>query len=249
MPHRADRHQGPKANRLVQLLFVLTRLLCVKISANWDRWLAHHEQGPGNRERGPRYIPRFERRSNGRFSKKQSVTLVEDRSDRETAEQSTRFAFAIQVGKNWRMQGSSRSDRNLLDGEEFCRHSVKPDPVHAVLANHRIQLFRNELPESLFSSGGGRPSVHADVIAIVMVLQDLEGLSDREAFRTLQRDISWKVVCELDLTDEAFHPTVIVLWRTKIRASTRLERVFEAVRVMVDQSGVAANLWDALKVS
>ena len=33
MPHRADRHQGLKAIRLMQLLFVLTRLLCVKVSA------------------------------------------------------------------------------------------------------------------------------------------------------------------------------------------------------------------------
>ena len=57
------------------------------------------------------------------------------------------------------------------------------------------------------------------------------------------------MACELDLTDETFHPTVLVLWRNKLRASTRPERIFDAVRVMVDESGVIANPWDALRVS
>jgi IS5 family transposase len=139
------------------------------------------------------------------------------------------------------MQGSSRSDRQLLDAEEFCRHLVKPDSVHAFLADHRSRLFPDELFQDLFPSGRGRPSVPADVIATVMVLQSLEGLSDREACRALQCDISWKVACGLGLTDEAFHPTVLVLWRNKLRTSERPERIFEAVRVVVDESGVIAK--------
>jgi len=139
------------------------------------------------------------------------------------------------------MQGSSRSDRQLLDAEEFCRHLVKPDSVPAFLADHRGQLFPDELFEDLFPSGRGRPSVPADVIATVMVLQSLEGLSDREACRALQCDISWKVACGLGLTDEAFHPTVLVLWRNKLRSSVRPQRIFEAVRTVVDESGVIAT--------
>jgi transposase len=152
----------------------------------------------------------------------------------------TRFAFPLQVRKNWGMQGSSRSVRQLLDAEEFCRHLVKPDSVHAFLAHHRSQLFPDELFEDLIPSGRGRPSVPANKIAPVMVLQSLEGLSDREACRALQCDISWKVACGLGLTDEAFHPTVFVLWRNKLRASERPERIFEAMRVVVDESDVIA---------
>jgi len=56
--------------------------------------------------------------------------------------------------------------------------------------------------EDLFPSGRGRPSVPADVIATVMVLQALEGLSDREACRALQTNIAWKAAAGLALTDE-----------------------------------------------
>ena len=71
-----------------------------------------------------------------------------------------------------------------------------------------------------------------------MVLQALEGLSDREAASALRRDIAWKVACGLRLDDEGFHPTVLVYWRNRIRASQRPRRIFEAVRQVVEQTGV-----------
>jgi hypothetical protein len=44
-------------------------------------------------------------------------------------------------------------------------------------------------------------SVPADVVATVMVLQALEGLSDRDAAAQLKQNIAWKVACRLPLTD------------------------------------------------
>jgi hypothetical protein len=78
----------------------------------------------------------------------------------------------------------------------------------------------------------------AEVVATVMVLQALEGLSDREAISALQRDIAWKVACGLRLDDEGFHPTVLVYWRNQIRTSKRPRRIFEAVRQVVEATGV-----------
>jgi hypothetical protein len=80
--------------------------------------------------------------------------------------------------------------------------------------------------------------VPAEVIATVMVLQALEGLSDREAISVLQRDIAWKVACGLRLDDEGFHPTVLVYWRNRIRTSQRPRRIFESVCQVVEQAGV-----------
>jgi hypothetical protein len=80
--------------------------------------------------------------------------------------------------------------------------------------------------------------VPAEVVATVMVLQALEGLSDREAISPMQRDIAWKVACGLRLDDEGFHPTVLVYWRNQIRTSKRPRRIFEAVRQVVEATGV-----------
>jgi IS5 family transposase len=99
-------------------------------------------------------------------------------------------------------------------------------------------LFPDDLFADLFSSGRGRPSVPADVIATVMVLQSLEGLSDRDALDQVRTNIAWKVAAGLSLTDIGFHPTVLTLWRNKLRASDRPERIFDAVRAVVDETGV-----------
>jgi Transposase domain (DUF772) len=64
--------------------------------------------------------------------------------------------------------------------------------------------------------------VPAEVVATVMVLQALEGRSDREAISALRRDIAWKVACGLRLDDEGFHPTVLVQTeRTLLRRALR----------------------------
>jgi Transposase domain (DUF772)/Transposase DDE domain len=106
------------------------------------------------------------------------------------------------------------------------------------LAEHRGRLFPDELFADLFPSGRGRPSVPADVIATVLVLQSLEGLSDRDAVQALRTDLRWKVAAGLALDDEGFHPTVLTLWRNKLRASERPERIFDAVRAVITETGV-----------
>ena len=139
------------------------------------------------------------------------------------------------------MQGSSRPDRELLDAAVLCGHLLGEGSVHAFLAEHRHRLFPDELFADLFPTRRGRPSVPADVVATVMVLQALEGRSDREACRALQTDIAWKAAAGLSLTDEAFHPTVLTLWRNKLRASDAPQRIFDAVRAVITESGVIAS--------
>ena len=135
------------------------------------------------------------------------------------------------------MQGSSDPNRHLLDAAALCSHLIAPNSVAGLLANHRSELFPDELFADLFPSGTGRPSVPADVVAAVMVLQALEGLTDRDAIQQLRTSIAWKVATGLALDDPGFHPTVLTLWRNRLRASDRPQRIFEAVRGVVGATG------------
>jgi IS5 family transposase len=139
------------------------------------------------------------------------------------------------------VQGTSDPNRELLDAAALVGHLVPPGTVYAFLGEHRPRLFPDELFSDLFPSGRGRPSVPADVVATVMVLQSLEGLSDREAAQALRTDLRWKVAAGLALDDEGFHPTVLTLWRNKLRASDRPQRIFDAVRDVVAATGVLAG--------
>ena len=139
------------------------------------------------------------------------------------------------------MQGTAVMGRELLDAAAVCGHLLSAGSVYALLAQHRSRLFPGEMFEDLFESGRGRLSVPGEVVATVLLLLALEGLSDRGACARLQTDVAWKAAAGLALTEEAFHPTVLVLWRNRLRASDRPDRVFDAVRELVAATGAVSG--------
>ena len=139
------------------------------------------------------------------------------------------------------MQGRDDGQRQLLDVEALAGHLLPAGPVFAFLAEHRHELFPDDAFEDLFPSGRARPSVPADVIAAVMVLQTLHNLSDRETADAVTFDLRWKAACGFALTQTAFHPTVLTYWRRRLAGSERPHRIFEAVSEVIAQSGALAG--------
>ena len=70
-----------------------------------------------------------------------------------------------------------------------------------------------------------------------MVLQPLQGLSDREAIEALPFDLRWKAACGLAVTDTGFHPSTLTYWRRRLEASTRPHRIFEVVTEVINETG------------
>ena len=135
------------------------------------------------------------------------------------------------------MQGRADPQREILDVESVAGHLLPAGGVFAFLAGHRRELFPEEMFADLFKAGG-RPSVPAEVIASVIVLQTLNGLSDAEAVEAVTFDLRWKAACGLSITAAGFHPTTLTVWRGRLRRSTRPNRIFDAVRAVVAQTGV-----------
>jgi IS5 family transposase len=139
------------------------------------------------------------------------------------------------------MQGKSDPNPQLLDAVALCRQLVPDGSLYAFLADHRRELFRDEDFADLFPSGRGRPSVPADVMAVALVLKELEGLSDRQAADALRCDIRWKVACGLPLDHPGVHFTVFTYWRTRLGQSERPQRINDAVSEAAKASGVLAG--------
>lgn len=136
------------------------------------------------------------------------------------------------------MQGRSDDQRELLDAESVAGHLLKSDSVFAFLAAHRGELFPEEMFADLFPSRRGRPSVPAEVMASVIALQALHGLSDNETVEAVTFDLRWKAACGLPITESAFHSTTLTYWRRRLAASERPNRIFEAVKAVVSATGV-----------
>jgi hypothetical protein len=135
------------------------------------------------------------------------------------------------------MQGVSDPQRELLDVGSVVGHLLPAGSVFAFLAQHRGRLFPAEMFEDLFPSGRGRASIAPEVVASVIVLQTLNGLSDRAAAEAVTFDLRWKAALGLAVTAEAFHPTTLTVWRRRLAGSDRPERIFEAVREVIVETG------------
>ncbi|WP_066285291.1 IS1182 family transposase [Arthrobacter sp. B6] len=136
------------------------------------------------------------------------------------------------------MQGREDAQRGYLDVEALAGELLAPGSVFAFLAKHRGRLFPDSMMEDLFPSRRGRPSVPAPVIGSVLVLQSLQGLSDRETAEALTFDLRWKAACGYGLTDTAFHPSTLTYWRRRLAGSGNPHRIMEAIAEVVAETGV-----------
>src|SRR3954453_23282271 len=137
------------------------------------------------------------------------------------------------------VQGTSQPEHVAMD--ESLGRLLPSGSVYAFLAEHRGRLFPDALFADLFPSALGRPSVPADVVATVLVLQALESHSDREATEALTFDLRWKAACGWPIGAPAFHPTVLTYWRRRLARSQRPNRIFDAVREVLAASGALSG--------
>ena len=122
---------------------------------------------------------------------------------------------------------------------EILGDRLREGSIYRLLADHGDRLFPDDYFADLYKvSSRGRPTVPARVLATVMLLQAHEGLSDREAADRLEVDLRWQAAAGVDTGAEAFHPTVLVGQRNRLRASGRSRRLFEDVKVVARQAGV-----------
>ena len=135
------------------------------------------------------------------------------------------------------MQGFERMDRELTDAEMLAGDLVPEGSMFAFLAAHRAEVFADADYADLFAAFG-RPSLPATRMAAVLALQSLHDFSDRETAEAVRFDVRWKVAIGVSLDDKGFDPSTLVYWRNRIAKSARPHRVNDAVRKVIEQTGI-----------
>src|SRR5438128_1357662 len=136
--------------------------------------------------------------------------------------------------------GTAVVDQRFENPRELLGDRLKG--VYRLLADHGDRLFPDDYFADCYKdSRRGRPTVPARVLATVMVLQALEGLSDQEAVDHLECDLRWQAAAGVHAGYEAFHPTTLVGQRNRLRASERPKRFLEDTKVVAREAGVMGN--------
>jgi len=123
----------------------------------------------------------------------------------------------------------------------FCDGRVAPGSIFGILHRECFGLFPDEMFADLFEDVGRR-SVPPMIVAVVMVLQRIEGVSDREAADRFAFDARWKYAAGgLDFDYPGFVHTVLVDMRERLRRSARPDRVFEVTLQAARRAGLVGR--------
>jgi len=137
--------------------------------------------------------------------------------------------------------GRASQQLDLLDPiSRFCGETLPPNSIFVFLHEHRDRLFPDGMFSDLFALVGRR-SVPPSVVAVVMVLQRLEGLSDREAVDRFTFDARWRYAAGAggwDIGRTGFAHTVLVDMRERLRRSDRPDRIFEVALAAAREAGL-----------
>jgi len=135
--------------------------------------------------------------------------------------------------------GTTPKQADLWSGTAaVCEGRVGQQSIWAVLYHQGDRLFGDALFADLFAKVGRR-SVPPRIVATVMVLQRLQGLSDREAVEAFSFDARWKYACGgLAFDYPSFSHTVLVDMRARLAASARPERIFAVTVAAARRAGL-----------
>jgi hypothetical protein len=123
----------------------------------------------------------------------------------------------------------------------YCEGRVGEDSIYAVLHRECFNLFPDAMFADLFT-GVGRRSVPPMIVAVVMVLQRIEGLTDREAVDRFAFDARWKYAAGgLDFDYPGFVHTVLVDMRARLARSERPDRIFEVTLEAARAAGLVGR--------
>ncbi len=150
------------------------------------------------------------------------------------------------------------ADRQQVLGDPvdgFCGDRLD-GTVFGLLARERDRLFPDEMFADLFT-GRGRRSVPPSIVASVLVLKQLEGLSDVEAIDRFTYDARWRYACGVGGWDQGlieFDRTVLVKFRMRLEGSDDPRRIFKVTTQVAAEAGLvgvkrvldSAPLFDAV---
>ena len=140
--------------------------------------------------------------------------------------------------------GLAERQTDLLDElTRFCDAAVAEGSIYAFLHRERDRLFPDEAFADLFQDVGRR-SIPPSIVATVMVLQRLEGCSDREAVDRFTFDARWRYACGVGGWTEGltgFVHTVLVDTRARLASSEQPRRVFEVTLEVARAAGLVGR--------
>ena len=125
------------------------------------------------------------------------------------------------------MLGKRRPQRGLFEADTAYGAFVGRDSFYGWLASQRGELFRDEAFAGLYVLDNGRPSVPPSLLAVALVLQTYDGVSDDEAKQRADYDLRWKVALGVELDARPFAKSTLQEFRAQLIVHEEQAAIFQ----------------------
>ena len=103
------------------------------------------------------------------------------------------------------------------------------------------ELYKDELFADLYTPRG-QPTLSPGRLALVSIMQFMEGLTDRQAADAVRARIDWKYALGLELTDPGFDYSVLSEFRQRLSTSPEKQQLLDQLlKVLVSRGWIKAR--------
>jgi len=135
------------------------------------------------------------------------------------------------------MLGKRGPQRGLFEADTAYGAFVGRDSFYGWLASQRGELFRDEAFAGLYVLDNGRPSVPPSLLAVALVLQTYDGVSDDEAKQRADYDLRWKVALGVELDARPFAKSTLQEFRAQLIVHEEQAAIFQASLELAKRRG------------
>jgi hypothetical protein len=135
------------------------------------------------------------------------------------------------------MLGKRGPQRGLFEADTAYGAFVGRDSFYGWLASQRGELFRDEAFAGLYVLDNGRPSVPPSLLAVALVLQTYDGVSDDEAKQRADYDLRWKVALGVELDARPFAKSTLQEFRAQLIVHQEQAAIFQTSLELAKRQG------------
>ena len=135
------------------------------------------------------------------------------------------------------MLGKRGPQRGLFEADTAYGAFVGRDSFYGWLASQRGELFRDEAFAGLYVLDNGRPSVPPSLLAVALVLQTYDGVSDDEAKQRADYDLRWKVALGVELDARPFAKSTLQEFRAQLIVHEKQAAIFQTSLELAKRRG------------
>ncbi|MCX5665828.1 MAG: IS1182 family transposase [Candidatus Omnitrophica bacterium] len=135
------------------------------------------------------------------------------------------------------MLGKRSKQQGLFESDQLYLKYVGADSFYGYLASQRNQLFRDDDFAELYCPDNGRPGVPPSQLAIALLLQTYDKVSDEEAKERADYDLRWKVALGIEVEERPFAKSTLQLFRSQLILNEKMRAIFQRSLEMAKETG------------